>query len=157
MGLKRGNGSPADRYASSSAIGGCRIWTVLSCARKSVRQPEKGYTYFILLSSVTRTGDTRRSGFFLSKPLNHDEIWMQLRVAERILSFARQIQQLEKILPDLSRLLRRSCSPRNRIDETWAALNPIQPAFSVTRVAPQPPEVSSPSRIITSVRRRKME
>jgi sigma-B regulation protein RsbU (phosphoserine phosphatase) len=63
------------------------------------------YTYFILLSGVSRTRDNfmqaAQAGVddFLSKPLHHDEIWMRLRVAERILSCNRQIQELESILP----------------------------------------------------------
>lgn len=63
------------------------------------------YTYFILLSGVSRTRENflqaARAGVddFLTKPINHDEIWMRLRVAERIISCTRQIQQLESILP----------------------------------------------------------
>ena len=36
---------------------------------------------------------------FLTKPLNFEELWMRLRVAERILRFATQVQQLEEMLP----------------------------------------------------------
>jgi len=36
---------------------------------------------------------------FLSKPLNIEELWMRLRVAERILRYATQVQQLEELLP----------------------------------------------------------
>ena len=77
----------------------------LELCRKIRAEEGEDYTYFILLSSVTRTVDNfmqaARAGVddFLSKPLNHDEIWMRLRVAERILSFTKQIQQLESILP----------------------------------------------------------
>ena len=77
----------------------------LELCRKIRAEGREDYTYFILLSSVTRTVDNfmqaARAGVddFLSKPLNHDEIWMRLRVAERILSFTKQIQQLESILP----------------------------------------------------------
>ena len=77
----------------------------LELCRKIRAEEREDYTYFILLSSVTRTVDNfmqaARAGVddFLSKPLNHDEIWMRLRVAERILSFTKQIQQLESILP----------------------------------------------------------
>lgn len=77
----------------------------LELCRKIRAEGREDYTYFILLSSVTRTKDNfmqaARAGVddFLSKPLNHDEIWMRLRVAERILSFTRQIKQLESILP----------------------------------------------------------
>jgi DNA-binding response OmpR family regulator len=77
----------------------------LDLCRKIRAAGREEYTYFILLSSVTRTVDNfmhaARAGVddFLSKPLNQDEIWMRLRVAERILSFTRQIQRLESILP----------------------------------------------------------
>jgi len=77
----------------------------LDLCRKIRAAGREEYTYFILLSSVTRTVDNflhaARAGVddFLSKPLNHDEIWMRLRVAERILSFTNQIKQLESILP----------------------------------------------------------
>jgi len=73
---------------------------------KKIRADDcEDYTYFILLSGVTRTRENflqaARAGVddFLTKPINHDEIWMRLRVAERILSYTRQIQQLESILP----------------------------------------------------------
>jgi len=77
----------------------------LELCRKIRAEGREEYTYFILLSSVSRTRDNflqaARAGVddFLSKPLNHDEIWMRLRVAERILSFTKQIMQLESILP----------------------------------------------------------
>lgn len=77
----------------------------LDLCRRIRATNREDYTYFILLSSVSRTRDNfmqaARAGVddFLSKPLNHDEIWMRLRVAERILSYNRQIQELESILP----------------------------------------------------------
>ena len=36
---------------------------------------------------------------FLVKPLDRDQIWMRLKVAERILSYTTQISQLESMLP----------------------------------------------------------
>lgn len=36
---------------------------------------------------------------FLAKPLDRDQIWMRLRVAERILKFATTIQELDNMLP----------------------------------------------------------
>jgi DNA-binding response OmpR family regulator len=77
----------------------------LDLCRRIRATNREDYTYFILLSSVSRTRDNflqaARAGVddFLSKPLNHDEIWMRLRVAERILSCNRQIKELESILP----------------------------------------------------------
>ena len=63
------------------------------------------YTYFILLTGNDATADNQRSAAdagvddFLTKPLNFEELWMRLRVAERILRFATQVQQLEEMLP----------------------------------------------------------
>ena len=36
---------------------------------------------------------------FLTKPLNFDELWNRLRVAERILRYATQVRLLEEMLP----------------------------------------------------------
>ena len=36
---------------------------------------------------------------FLAKPMNFEELWTRLRVAERILSYATQVRQLEQLLP----------------------------------------------------------
>lgn len=77
----------------------------LDLCRRIRATNREDYTYFILLSGVSRTRENfmqaAQAGVddFLSKPLNHDEIWMRLRVAERILSYNRQIQELESILP----------------------------------------------------------
>jgi PleD family two-component response regulator len=62
------------------------------------------YTYFILLSGMmTSKEDYRRAmdqgvDDFLTKPLDHDAIWMRLRVAERILNLTSQVQQLEGLI-----------------------------------------------------------
>ena len=63
------------------------------------------YTYFILLTSNDATGDNQRAAAdagvddFLTKPLNFEELWNRLRVAERILRYATQVKQLEEMLP----------------------------------------------------------
>jgi sigma-B regulation protein RsbU (phosphoserine phosphatase) len=63
------------------------------------------YTYFILLTSRTADQANQREAIeagvddFLTKPLDLQEIWMRLRVAERILRYATQVQQLETFLP----------------------------------------------------------
>ncbi len=63
------------------------------------------YVYFVLLTSREPTTDNQREAIeagvddFLSKPLREQEIWMRLRVAERILRFATQVRQLEEFLP----------------------------------------------------------
>ena len=63
------------------------------------------YVYFILLTSQLSSEINQREAIeagvddFLSKPLVTQEIWMRLRVAERILRYATQVQQLEAFLP----------------------------------------------------------
>ncbi len=63
------------------------------------------YTYFILLTSVSRTRETIHSAAeagvddFLNKPINPDDMWMRLRVAGRILNYAGQVRQLESLIP----------------------------------------------------------
>ena len=77
----------------------------LELCRRIRATNREDYTYFILLSAVSRDRENflqaARAGVddFLSKPINHDEIWMRLRVAERILSYSSQIKELESILP----------------------------------------------------------
>ncbi|HTJ78325.1 MAG TPA: response regulator [Rariglobus sp.] len=66
---------------------------------------EADYVYFILLTSRTADVDNQREAIeagvddFLSKPLNAQDIWMRLRVAERILRYATEVRQLEAFLP----------------------------------------------------------
>jgi phosphoserine phosphatase RsbU/P len=63
------------------------------------------YVYFILLTSQQADVDNQREAIeagvddFLTKPLNVQEIWMRLRVAERILRYATEVRQLEAFLP----------------------------------------------------------
>jgi phosphoserine phosphatase RsbU/P len=63
------------------------------------------YTYFILLTSRTADHANQREAIeagvddFLTKPLDLQELWMRLRVSERILRYATQVQQLEAFLP----------------------------------------------------------
>ena len=63
------------------------------------------YVYFILLTSQLPSEDNQREAIeagvddFLQKPLQVQEIWMRLRVAERIVHFATQVRQLEQFLP----------------------------------------------------------
>lgn len=63
------------------------------------------YVYFILLSAKLPSEENQRAAIeagvddFLQKPLVNQEIWMRLRVAERILLFATQVRQLEQFLP----------------------------------------------------------
>jgi sigma-B regulation protein RsbU (phosphoserine phosphatase) len=63
------------------------------------------YTYFILLTGRDATEENQRTAAdagvddFLTKPLNFEELWNRLRVAERILRYATQVRQLEEMLP----------------------------------------------------------
>jgi CheY-like chemotaxis protein len=63
------------------------------------------YTYFILLTARDATGENQRAAAdagvddFLTKPLDVEELWNRLRVAERILRYATQVRQLEEMLP----------------------------------------------------------
>lgn len=63
------------------------------------------YTYFILLTARTPDDANQREAIeagvddFLTKPVDLTELWMRLRVAERILKFATQVRELEAFLP----------------------------------------------------------
>jgi len=63
------------------------------------------YVYFILITANSADSANRIAAAdagvddFLSKPLNVEELWMRLRVAERILKFSTQVRQLEELLP----------------------------------------------------------
>lgn len=74
------------------------------CRRvRSLRREE--YTYFILLTSASRSHENIHAAAeagvddFLTKPINPDEMWMRLRVAARILGYAGQVRELERLLP----------------------------------------------------------
>ncbi len=74
------------------------------CRRVRARLGED-YVYFILLTSQQPSEANQREAIeagvddFLQKPLVTQEIWMRLRVAERILRYATQVRQLEAFLP----------------------------------------------------------
>ena len=74
------------------------------CRRVRARMKSE-YVYFILLTSREADLENQREAIeagvddFLVKPLNRQELWMRLRVAERILRYATQVQQLEAFLP----------------------------------------------------------
>lgn len=77
----------------------------LEFCRRVRDRAETDYTYFILLTANVQGKDTyieaMESGIddFLAKPLDRDQIWMRLKVAERILRYTTQISQLESMLP----------------------------------------------------------
>jgi CheY-like chemotaxis protein len=72
---------------------------------RRVRAAPGDYVYFILLTGLSATQDNQQSAStagvddFLTKPVNPTDLWMRLRVAERILQFTSQIRQLESFLP----------------------------------------------------------
>jgi len=74
------------------------------CRRIRARTTED-YVYYILVSGREANKMTQREATdagvddFLHKPLQVDELWMRLRVAERILQYTRQVRQLEEMLP----------------------------------------------------------
>ena len=72
---------------------------------RRVRSRTGDYVYFILLTQQSATDANQNEAVeagvddFLSKPVNPRELWMRLRVAERILGYTLQVQQLESFLP----------------------------------------------------------
>jgi DNA-binding response OmpR family regulator len=77
----------------------------LDLCRRFRDQPGQEYVYFILLTGSEASTDNRRAAAdagvddFLTKPLDPSELWMRLRVAERILRYTTQVRQLEELLP----------------------------------------------------------
>jgi DNA-binding response OmpR family regulator len=77
----------------------------LDLCRRIRAQRGKEYVYFILLTSSDATEENRRAAAdagvddFLRKPLDVSELWMRLRVAERILRYTTQVRQLEELMP----------------------------------------------------------
>ncbi len=77
----------------------------LEFCRRVRERPAEDYVYFILLTGRTASAENEREAAdagvddFLSKPLDVNELWMRLRVAERILQFATQVRTLEAFLP----------------------------------------------------------
>lgn len=74
------------------------------CRRVRARTGSE-YVYFILLTAQSPSEENQQEAIdagvddFLQKPLQPREIGMRLRVAERIVSFATQVRQLEAFLP----------------------------------------------------------
>jgi len=72
---------------------------------RQVRATPGDYVYFVLLTGLSGTQDNQQSASaagvddFLTKPVNPIDLWMRLRVAERILQYTSQIRQLESFLP----------------------------------------------------------
>jgi CheY-like chemotaxis protein len=77
----------------------------LAFTRKIRARGGDEYTYIILLTANAQTEENYYAAMsagvddFLEKPLDRDKLWSRLRVAERILSFTKQIGRLEAMLP----------------------------------------------------------
>ncbi len=77
----------------------------LNLCRRFRAQQGQEYLYFILLTGTGATGQNRRAAAeagvddFLTKPIDLSELWMRLRVAERILSYTTQVHRLEELMP----------------------------------------------------------
>lgn len=85
-------------------------WTMpksdgLELCRRIRRRSDAEYIYFILLTGRDATSENQKAAAdagvddFLTKPLDFAELWMRLRVAERILRYTTQVRQLEQMLP----------------------------------------------------------
>lgn len=70
-----------------------------------IRQRAGDYVYFILLTQMAATVENMQAATlaqvddFLAKPVDASQLWMRLRVAERIIKFTREVHQLESFLP----------------------------------------------------------
>jgi DNA-binding response OmpR family regulator len=68
-------------------------------------QAVEDYVYFILVTASGASARNRRAAAeagvddFLTKPVNTSELWMRLRVAERILTYTIQVNRLEELMP----------------------------------------------------------
>ena len=77
----------------------------LDLCRRIRAQVGGEYVYFILLTGSEATEENQRAAAdagvddFLTKPLKLTELWMRLRVAERVLRYTTQVRQLEELLP----------------------------------------------------------
>ncbi len=77
----------------------------LELCRRIRARVGQDYIYFILLTSRDASEDNQRAATdagvddFLTKPLDLQELWTRLRVAERILRYTTQVRQLEELLP----------------------------------------------------------
>jgi CheY-like chemotaxis protein len=77
----------------------------LKLCRRFRAQQGQEYLYFILLTGTGASGQNRRAAAeagvddFLTKPIDLSELWMRLRVAERILTYTTQVHRLEEMMP----------------------------------------------------------
>ncbi len=72
---------------------------------RKIRARPGDYVYFMLLTQQAATEKNLREATeagvddFLGKPVDPGQLWMRLRVAERILGFTTEVRQLESFLP----------------------------------------------------------
>jgi sigma-B regulation protein RsbU (phosphoserine phosphatase) len=72
---------------------------------RRIRSRGGDYTYFILLSSLSASGENLDQAMaagvddFLGKPPKPAELKARLHVAERLLNYATQVRQLQQIIP----------------------------------------------------------
>jgi DNA-binding response OmpR family regulator len=77
----------------------------LDLCRQVRARPKTDYTYFILLTAINTGRENLRKAMeagvddFLPKPFDREVVMMRLRVAERIIEFAKQIRQLKELIP----------------------------------------------------------
>lgn len=76
----------------------------LELCRKVRRRPEADYAYFILLTGEKTSRDDYRRAMdegvddFLTKPVDIEQLWLRLRVAERILGLTARLSRVEGAL-----------------------------------------------------------
>jgi sigma-B regulation protein RsbU (phosphoserine phosphatase) len=72
---------------------------------RRIRKGDGDYVYFILLTQMVASEKNLQEATdagvddFLAKPIDANQLWMRLRVAERILGFTTEVRQLESFLP----------------------------------------------------------
>lgn len=77
----------------------------LELCRRIRRDPAARYVYFILLTVKDATEANKHEAAdagvddFLTKPLNSSELWLRLRVAERLIAATARVRELESLLP----------------------------------------------------------
>jgi len=77
----------------------------LELCRRIRARTGQDYIYFILVTARDASTKNQRIAMdagvddFLSKPIDVQELWMRLHVAERILRYTTRVRQLEQLLP----------------------------------------------------------
>lgn len=77
----------------------------LALCRRIRADAGREYVYFIVLTVQDATEVNRRVAAdagvddFLTKPLNPTDLWLRLRVAERIIACSTRVRELERLLP----------------------------------------------------------